>query len=104
MASVKRPPKICIPSSEKMKMNRKRITSKELMEEMELTRDFTRFPMAAQYLRGVGERWGTGRDGSGPGLELSGTCYGFLNACCLKTSHHGYSTISMDMEGKLNIE
>ena len=104
MASVKRPPKICIPSSEKMKMNRKRITSKELMEEMELTRDFTRFPMAAQYLRGVGERWGTGRDGSGPGLELSGTYYGFLNACCLKTSHHGYSTISMDREGKMNIE
>ena len=49
-ASVNFPPKICIPNREKMKMNRKRITSKELMEEMEFTRDFTRLPMEAQYL------------------------------------------------------
>ena len=50
MASVNFPPKICIPSKEKMKMKRNKITSRELMEEMELTRDLTKFPMEAQYL------------------------------------------------------
>ena len=32
-------------------MNRKRITSKELIDEMELTRDFTKLPIDAQYLK-----------------------------------------------------
>ena len=50
MASVNLPPKICIPSSEKMKMKRKRITSNELMELIELTSDLTKLPMEAQYL------------------------------------------------------
>ena len=44
------PPKICIPNREKIKMNRKRITSRELMDEMELTSDLTKLPIEAQYL------------------------------------------------------
>ena len=50
-ASVNLPPNICIPNREKMKMNRKRITSKELIDEIELTRDFTKLPIDAQYLK-----------------------------------------------------
>lgn len=50
-ASVNLPPKICIPNREKMKMNRKRITSKEFIDEMEFTRDFTKLPIDAQYLK-----------------------------------------------------
>ena len=44
------PPKICIPNREKIKMKRKRITSRELMDEMELTSDLTKLPIEAQYL------------------------------------------------------
>ena len=54
-ASVNLPPKICIPRREKIKMNRNRITSRELMEEMEFTRDLTRLPIEAQYLSGGSE-------------------------------------------------
>jgi hypothetical protein len=45
------PPKICIPNREKMKMNRNKITSREFMDEMEFTRDFTKLPIDAQYLK-----------------------------------------------------
>jgi hypothetical protein len=48
------PPKICIPKREKMKMKRKRITSRELMDEMELTNDLTKFPIDDQYLKFAG--------------------------------------------------
>ena len=47
------PPKICIPNNEKMKMKRKRITSRELMDEMELTNDLTKLPIEAQYLKWI---------------------------------------------------
>ena len=50
-ASVNLPPKICIPKREKIKINRNRITSKEFIDEMELTRDFTKLPIDAQYLK-----------------------------------------------------
>jgi hypothetical protein len=36
-----------------MKMKRQRRTSSATIEEMELTSDFTRLPMADQYLRAV---------------------------------------------------
>jgi hypothetical protein len=36
-----------------MKMKRQRRTSSATMEEMEFTSDFTRLPMADQYLRAV---------------------------------------------------
>ena len=64
-ASVNFPPKICIPRSEKMKMKRKRMTSSELMEEIEFTRDLTRFPIEAQYLEFSEEDFvvGGGREG-----------------------------------------
>jgi hypothetical protein len=47
--------KICIlqiykPKRAKMKMKRQSKTSRATMEEMEFTRDFTRLPMADQYL------------------------------------------------------
>ena len=45
------PPKICMPSSEKMNMKRKRITRSDAMEEIEFTSDLTRFPIDAQYLQ-----------------------------------------------------
>ena len=51
ISSVNLPPKICIPNKEKMKMNRKRITSKENIDEMEFTRDFTKLPIDDQYLK-----------------------------------------------------
>ena len=44
------PPKICIPSRAKMKMKRTRRTNRATMEEIELTKDFTRLPIADQYL------------------------------------------------------
>jgi hypothetical protein len=50
------PPKICIPSSENIKMNRNSITNRELMEEIELTRDLTKFPIDDQYLKRRGQR------------------------------------------------
>ena len=51
LASVNLPPKICMPNREKMKMNKNRMTNKELMEDMELTKDLTKLPMEAQYLK-----------------------------------------------------
>ena len=45
------PPKICIPSRAKMKMNRMRRTSSALMEAIELTKDLTRLPIDDQYLQ-----------------------------------------------------
>ena len=49
-SSVKRPPKICIPSKAKMKIKRMSRTKRALMEAMELTKLLTRLPMEAQYL------------------------------------------------------
>ena len=51
-----RPPKICMPSRAKMKMNRTRRTRRALMEAMELTRDLTRLPMEDQYLGAAGDK------------------------------------------------
>lgn len=51
IASVNLPPKICIPSREKMKMKRNKMTSRELMDAIELTSDLTRLPIEAQYLQ-----------------------------------------------------
>ena len=48
LASVNFPPKICIPNKEKMKMKRNRITSKEFMDAMEFTSDFTKLPIEDQ--------------------------------------------------------
>ena len=48
---LKRPPKICIPKSAKMKIKRIRRTSRALMDAMELTKLLTRFPIDAQYLQ-----------------------------------------------------
>jgi len=39
-----------MPSSAKIKMKSMRRTRRALMEAIELTRDFTRLPMEAQYL------------------------------------------------------
>ena len=47
-ASVNFPPKICIPNKEKMNMKRNRITSKEFMDAMEFTSDFTKLPIEDQ--------------------------------------------------------
>ena len=44
------PPKICIPRRAKIKMNRTSRTNRATMDEIELTRDLTRLPMADQYL------------------------------------------------------
>ena len=44
------PPKICIPSRAAMKMESMRRTRRAAMLAIELTKDFTRFPMLSQYL------------------------------------------------------
>lgn len=44
------PPKICIPSRAAMKMESMRRTRSAAMLAIELTNDFTRFPMLSQYL------------------------------------------------------
>ena len=45
------PPKSCIPNKAKMKMKRTRRTNKATMEEIELTKDLTKLPIADQYLK-----------------------------------------------------
>ena len=50
-ASENLPPKICIPNNEKINMKRNRIISKEFIDEMEFTRDFTKLPIEDQYLQ-----------------------------------------------------
>ena len=47
---LKAPPNNCIPRRAKMRMNRKRRNSKDMMERMELKRDITRFLKEDQYL------------------------------------------------------
>lgn len=49
-SSINFPPKSCIPSRAKMKMKRQSKTNKATMEAMESTKDFTRLPIADQYL------------------------------------------------------
>jgi len=43
------PPNSCIPRRAKMKMKRTRRTNKATIEEIELTKDLTKLPMADQY-------------------------------------------------------
>ena len=53
---LKAPPNNCIPRRAKMRMNRKRRNSKDMMERMELKRDITRFLKEDQYLVTLMER------------------------------------------------
>ena len=79
-SSVKRPPKICIPSKAKMKIKRMSRTKRALMEAMELTKLLTRLPMEAQYLEErVQPYWGKVQErgvwgGGGGGLDRNCVC------------------------------
>lgn len=44
------PPKSCMPSSAKIRMNKKRRNSKEMMDRIELSSEMTRFLSEDQYL------------------------------------------------------
>ena len=48
---LKEPPKTCMPSSAKIKMNKKRRNRRDMMDEMAFMRAITRFRKLDQYLR-----------------------------------------------------
>ena len=50
-SKLKDPPKSCIPSRAKMRMNRKRRRRRETMDFMEASKETTRFRNEAQYLQ-----------------------------------------------------
>ena len=61
---LKTPPNNCIPRRAKMRMNRKRRNSKDMMERMELKREITRFLKEDQYLVTLSEV----KSNPGPGI------------------------------------
>ncbi len=50
-SKLKAPPKSCIPKSAKIRMNRNRRNSKDMIDLIELSRDITRFRRDDQYLQ-----------------------------------------------------
>ena len=54
---LKNPPKSCIPSRAKMKMNKKSRKSKDRMEDMAFIRAITRFLREDQYLEKTNEKF-----------------------------------------------
>ena len=72
---LKNPPKSCIPSSAKIKMNKKRRKSRDKMEDMAFIKAITRFLKEDQYLKEEMhsmKNWpNTENDGGGAGRQVS---------------------------------